>query len=123
MKKVKAIVAALGLTVSGAGGHYMLVGGTTDQGLGVVGQYKIGEAHVQTLTYPGPNFFRTSLAITKAGDKDLRRLEFKCGDESESFTVYFTPAGALGVPDKDVQCDDGSYLLKYDPTKNFVIEY
>ena len=122
MNKIKGIAATLGITLSAVGGNYMFIGGKSDEALGVVGQYKMGEARVQTLTYPGPNFFEKSVKITKQHDPDLRRLSFKCEDQSKSFTIYFLGEQVVGVPDTDIQCKDGSYLIKYDPTKSFVIE-
>ncbi len=139
MKKLLgALLIALGAVISSAGGYLFLGGGETIA-LGVVGQKALNKADVasavegkasiptssQTLTYPGPNFFEHSLNLTKAVDptlKGVRRLLYRCSDGSESFTVYLTDFGIFGIPSESVTCNDGSKLVDYDPSKNFVME-
>ena len=87
----------------------MFIDGTDDTAIGVVGQYVVGESFIQTLEYKSPEEFKEGMK-TLAG---VRRVHFKCEDESEEFTVYNTLAGKLNVPLEDVVCKDGKYLLKY----------
>jgi len=101
--------------------YYLFIGGHSDIGLGVVGQYDKNGAYQQGFVFPGPEFFLRSLAVTRVS-KDLRRLVFRCPDGSKSFTVYRTFLGVYGIPDESVTCDDGFKLLEYNPSKGYVIE-
>lgn len=94
-------------------GFYLFVGGLTKPArkqvnVAVEGQY----------VFQSPEDFRQKLEkyqIRKreTQDKTVRRLEFVCGDESESFTVYLTGLGSWNVPEQEVACRDGSKLLSY----------
>ena len=127
------ILSALSL----ATGLYLFVSGTTDLALGVADQMVLKEDNLQaiakreapvptatqTMTFPGPNFFKLSLrplAHQKATE-NLRRLRYECADGSESFTVFITRFGIFGIPDESVTCADGSLLIDYDPSKGYVI--
>lgn len=120
-KKGKQVLLGGVMAVSLGAGHYQFVGGLTDTALGVEGQYKVDSLAMQTITYVDHNQFKTSLEETfKTAEKlnqDLRRLDFTCKDGSKEFTVYFNPLGIVGIPDKDIICDDGGILLHYTADK------
>ena len=119
-------------------GIYLFVAGTTDLAMGVMNQMALteenlqaiakGEAPVptatQTMTFPGPNFFKLSLMplTRQPATKSNRRLRYECADGSNGFTVYFTRFGIFNIPDEDVDCKDGSKLVAYDASKDFVID-
>ncbi len=112
--------------VSFGAGFYLFVDGVEDLAVGTVGQYRIGGAAVQTMTYPGPNFLEMSIRAAQAVEPKrlhaLRRLKYQCPDGSKGFTVYVTKWGVFGIPEKTFVCEDGFELLKFDPSQGFVIE-
>lgn len=76
----------------------------------------------QAMTFPEPKFFEMSLRPLVNQLKNNRRLKYKCADGSEGFTVYFTMFGVFGIPEDSITCADGSMLINYDPSKNYVFE-
>src|SRR3990167_33153 len=112
------IISALSL----GSGLYLFVDGVTDLAVGIVGQYQLDGPAVQTMTFPGPNFFEMSLQPLLKQQPDLRRLRYACPDESKDFTVYLTRFGVFGIPSKFVTCADGFKLVVYDTSKGFVMD-
>lgn len=102
--------------ITGAAGAYLFVSGLSKEFLGQYGGHAYGEP-ARVARYENPAAFEASLLryqdFKKAKGKDVRRLSFNCKDGSESFTVYFTPAGILNVPESNVVCKDGEKLLNY----------
>lgn len=64
------------------------------------------------MRFDNPQHFKESLRETSNG-ANLRRLYFKCTDESKEFTVYFTKLGIFNIPKKNVICNNGTKLLTY----------
>ena len=133
-KSLRISILILSALCLGSGG-YLFISGSTDLALGVVDQMTLTDENIEafktgtmpvptatpTMTFPGPQFFKKSLMITRV-QKNLRRLRYVCADGSKSFTVYRTMFGIFGIPDESVTCADGSKLIDYDPSKNFVFE-
>lgn len=119
-------------------GFYLFVGGTTDLALGVADQMVLKEDNLQaiargdapvpskaqTMTFPGPEFFKLSLLplTHQPATRNDRRIKYECPDGSQSFTVYLTRIGIFGIPKQSIQCADGSMLIVYDPSKGYVIQ-
>lgn len=108
-------------SISIGGGFYLFVDGLDDIAIGVIGQYKLGDPYIQTMTYKSRQDFKEKLNLSMDPGNgnlgtvhpDVRRLHFKCPDESEEFTVYFTKAGIFGIPSTSVVCKNGFKLLAY----------
>lgn len=113
MNKAKKIALGSVLLTSLSGGYYQLIGGNTDQAVGVVGSYQVGGPSVQTLRYANPKSFEIGIKKSLLTSPDMRRIEFICGDGSKSFTVYINPVKIIGIPEESVVCDDGYPLLAY----------
>ena len=99
-------------------GVYLFALGLDDLALAKIGTSKIGSAaETQPLFYNSPLEFKQKLESTFAANakhfSQVRRLKFVCGDKSKSFRVFNTALGVFGVPDHDVQCADGSFLVHY----------
>lgn len=107
-------------TLSLGAGFYLMIDGTDDLAIGTVGAYKLDRPLIQTMTFPGPEFFRLSLVPLQKQNPSLRRLQYKCPDDSEEFTVFITRFGVYGIPKESVICKDGFELVVYDPQKGFV---
>lgn len=118
-------------TISLGSGFYLFVDGVSDYALGVVGHLQLDKMTVEgmargeipvpkatyTVSFTSPKAFEKVLKFSIENDpalKDLRRLEYFCGDGSEGFTVYNTVLGLFGIPQKSVKCADGTLLVKYD---------
>ena len=97
------------------GGLYMMVLGFDDIALGQIGHTRLGNAKIKSLVYHNPQDFEASLktTFTQETNKKIRRLHFKCSDDSNRFTVYNTHFGITGIPGENIQCRDKSFLLVY----------
>lgn len=110
------------LVVSGLSvfvGLYLFVMGLQTNAVGMAYGTKIVDGKITVkskLQYVSSGYFEDGLKATFKLEPDVRRLTFKCDDGSESFTVFNTRYGILNIPDESVQCDDGSYLIRYHPT-------
>lgn len=109
-----------GFTASGlaiASGVYLFVLGVNDVALARVGTSALGKAEAEAIVYENPDDFKDGLLSTFASNPDwfqkVRRLQFVCPDKSESFRVFNTALGPIGIPEGDVKCNDGSFLLRY----------
>jgi hypothetical protein len=110
-------------------GFYLMIDGTTDLALGVADQMVLSEENVyamlngsapkptvtQHMIFDSPAALKASLEPLKhqRGTENLRRLKYKCGDGSESFTVFVTALGTFGIPSISVTCADGMKLVEY----------
>jgi len=109
--KIATLVLAAALGISGT---YLFATGLTKEFAGQYGRRygSIGSAHFES-----PQEFKRYLAsyqeYKKSKGKNVRRLRFSCPDDSQSFTVYFTPAWIINVPDNEVVCNDGAKLVEY----------
>lgn len=101
-------------------GAYLFVDGTTDLAIGLLGNYQLDGPPVQSMKFPGPNFFELSLVPLRSQSPNLRRLRYECLDGSKKFTVFITRFGIFGIPKESVICDDGFKLIDYDPSSGFV---
>lgn len=92
-------------------GVYLFYFGVTDVALMTIGSYEVGKLE-QTITVKTVKSFEEELRANFLRNLDTRRLEFRCLDGSQAFTVYNTAFGIFGMPDSDVVCDNGHILLK-----------
>lgn len=94
-------------------GIYLFGSGLDDTAIGRLHKDGDGQTTVGSLQYDSKENFKLSLINTFKSDNGIRRLKFKCKDNSESFRVFNTAIGIFGVPSKSIACADGSQLLKY----------
>lgn len=94
-------------------GAYLFYDGLTEQAMGQMGTYDLGKSGVQPMVYASQAAFEDGLKLSFQYQPEIRRLSFKCPDQSKSFTVYNTKIGILGVPKGEVVCGDGFKLLSY----------
>lgn len=97
-----------------AGGLYLFVGGVTQIALGQLDDR--GQVTNQS-AFTSPEDFKAKLAKYRSSKQergnDVRRLNYRCEDGSEEFTIYFTKMGPINVPGSEVRCKDGSKLIVY----------
>ncbi len=108
--RASVMAVSVGAVLSGA---YLFIDGTTDLAIGQVGKYKFGQSYVQPMNYFSKAAFEDGLKNAVQHQQDLRRLKFECPDGSNSFTVYNTVMGFMGIPEKNVVCKDNFPLLTY----------
>lgn len=94
-------------------GAYLFILGASDLAIARIGTSPLGEKLPGAMVYENPEALKAGLELTFKSQPDIRRLRFACKDKSESFRVFNTAAGTYGIPDSNVQCADGSYLVYY----------
>lgn len=103
-------------------GLYVFILGMDDYAMGVMGQMKLTDGEypeITTMRVANPTDLKLRLKATFENAKKsavpmpIRRIHFYCPDNSKNVTVYNTPFGIFGVPDKDIVCSDGFELVRY----------